>query len=201
MRVRWRQFRNAIHGHRRKLLRMFVAGCSAVLCMVSAVCLMVSLFPSHSGPWYWEACKLQDRAIWQQEDSSESADRAFFFSCAKTVVLEPGRITLREWTLCSGPQQPLSARFKSVSLPAIFSVYDCQHSNPQVNVGYFSNIKYAGLSVHLWLPTLLFAIYPLIVIRRLLRRRRRLRRGLCLTCGYSLAGNVSGVCPECGGQL
>ena len=26
----------------------------------------------------------------------------------------------------------------------------------------------------------------------------RYRDGLCLHCGYDLAGNVSGVCPECG---
>ena len=26
----------------------------------------------------------------------------------------------------------------------------------------------------------------------------RHKRGLCLRCGYDLAGNVSGVCPECG---
>ncbi|HEY7117104.1 MAG TPA: hypothetical protein VH475_10980 [Tepidisphaeraceae bacterium] len=32
------------------------------------------------------------------------------------------------------------------------------------------------------------------------RRRARERLGLCLACGYSLAGNVSGVCPECGEQ-
>ena len=32
------------------------------------------------------------------------------------------------------------------------------------------------------------------------RRRPRLRRerGLCCRCGYNLAGNTSGVCPECG---
>ncbi len=28
--------------------------------------------------------------------------------------------------------------------------------------------------------------------------RRRRKRGLCLTCGYNLTGNTSGVCPECG---
>ena len=34
-------------------------------------------------------------------------------------------------------------------------------------------------------------------------RRTRLRRAreLCPTCGYDLTGNVSGVCPECGGQI
>jgi hypothetical protein len=31
----------------------------------------------------------------------------------------------------------------------------------------------------------------------LLRRKRRVP-GTCLRCGYSLTGNVSGVCPECG---
>ena len=27
------------------------------------------------------------------------------------------------------------------------------------------------------------------------------RRQVCLECGYSLEGNVSGVCPECGEQI
>ena len=30
------------------------------------------------------------------------------------------------------------------------------------------------------------------------RTRLRLRRGLCPACGYDLAGNTTGVCPECG---
>lgn len=28
--------------------------------------------------------------------------------------------------------------------------------------------------------------------------QRRVKRGECRHCGYSLTGNVSGVCPECG---
>ena len=45
----------------------------------------------------------------------------------------------------------------------------------------------------------LFGISPLWTLVRwvsvpLLRRHR----GLCLACGYSLTGNESGVCPECG---
>ena len=31
-----------------------------------------------------------------------------------------------------------------------------------------------------------------------LRAQSRRRRHLCLACGYSLTGNVSGTCPECG---
>ena len=26
-------------------------------------------------------------------------------------------------------------------------------------------------------------------------------KGLCVTCGYDLTGNVSGVCPECGAAV
>jgi hypothetical protein len=40
-----------------------------------------------------------------------------------------------------------------------------------------------------------------LVYRRLSRRdiaADRWRRGCCPACGYCLAGNVSGVCPECG---
>ena len=32
-------------------------------------------------------------------------------------------------------------------------------------------------------------------------RRKRSERGQCAECGYSLAGNVSGVCPECGTRV
>ena len=48
-----------------------------------------------------------------------------------------------------------------------------------------------------FLPTLLLAASAMIS-GRTFRRHRRLSRGLCLTCGYNLTGNTSGVCPECG---
>ena len=34
-----------------------------------------------------------------------------------------------------------------------------------------------------------------------IRRRIALNHGLCATCGYNLAGNISGVCPECGTKV
>ncbi len=42
-------------------------------------------------------------------------------------------------------------------------------------------------------------LYPALsaAISRLRRRRRR-RAGRCVQCGYSLTGNTSGTCPECG---
>jgi len=55
------------------------------------------------------------------------------------------------------------------------------------------------ISVHLWWPPLLFAVYPAVAfVRGPYRRYRRRRKGLCLKCGYDLTGNVSGTCPECG---
>ena len=39
---------------------------------------------------------------------------------------------------------------------------------------------------------------PMIFAARWHRHSRRIRRNLCLHCGYSLTGNTSGVCPECG---
>lgn len=31
--------------------------------------------------------------------------------------------------------------------------------------------------------------------------KARLRKDLCLHCGYELTGNTSGVCPECGESI
>ncbi len=56
-----------------------------------------------------------------------------------------------------------------------------------------------GACLPLWLIMLLLAGYPAVVfIYRPFRRLRRARKGLCLSCGYDLMGNESGVCPECG---
>ena len=54
----------------------------------------------------------------------------------------------------------------------------------------------------LWLFVVLFCIYPTIAfVRGPVRRWRRLRTGRCVRCGYNLAGNVSGRCPECGTEI
>jgi ABC-type ATPase with predicted acetyltransferase domain len=33
------------------------------------------------------------------------------------------------------------------------------------------------------------------------RRAQRIAAGRCATCGYSLTGNLSGICPECGTRV
>ena len=56
-----------------------------------------------------------------------------------------------------------------------------------------------GTSVGLpiWIPFLLIALPTAY----LFWRDRRPPRGHCRECGYNLTGNVSGVCPECGGAF
>ena len=47
--------------------------------------------------------------------------------------------------------------------------------------------------------TLMYAAAVCVTVfgPRALRRRMRIRRGLCASCGYDLAGSIA-VCPECG---
>ena len=59
-------------------------------------------------------------------------------------------------------------------------------------------VRHRLLRFPAWIAILLSATYPIIAfIRGPLRRRRRRKRGQCLSCGYNLTGNTSGVCPEC----
>lgn len=46
------------------------------------------------------------------------------------------------------------------------------------------------------------SVVSCIAIRyALASRRRKWQNGLCSNCGYNLTGNVSGICPECGGDI
>jgi hypothetical protein len=51
-------------------------------------------------------------------------------------------------------------------------------------------------------PVVVLGVCPVICLISARRRHARQRReGLCLSCGYNLTGNVSGICPECGTPL
>lgn len=55
------------------------------------------------------------------------------------------------------------------------------------------------VTVPFWLIAVGFLSVPLLGFSlRMVFRFRRRRRNQCIACGYSLEGNVSGVCPECG---
>jgi hypothetical protein len=67
-------------------------------------------------------------------------------------------------------------------------------------VGNRWTIRAVGVSHALVLVVL--SAYPAFAfIRGPLRQYRRRRNGLCTKCAYNLTGNVSGVCPECGGRI
>jgi hypothetical protein len=58
------------------------------------------------------------------------------------------------------------------------------------------------VSFPIWYLIVVCSIVPVIAfIRAPLLRSRRRRRNQCVHCGYSLTGNVSGVCPECGRKV
>ena len=49
----------------------------------------------------------------------------------------------------------------------------------------------------LWLPVVLFAVMPVVWMIG----RRGSPSNRCPTCSYSLTGNTSGICPECGSPV
>lgn len=51
----------------------------------------------------------------------------------------------------------------------------------------------------LTVPALLVLL--LLPLRAARRRELRHEQGDCSVCGYSLTGNISGVCPECGSSF
>ena len=66
----------------------------------------------------------------------------------------------------------------------------------------FGSYRRTWLVFPLWLSTAALALicaFP--VAQGPLRRQYRMRRGLCLHCGYDLTGNLSGRCPECGARV
>lgn len=50
-----------------------------------------------------------------------------------------------------------------------------------------------------WLPVVIFGLWPLLAIYLWLRRRRY-PEGCCNVCGYDLRGTIGGTCPECGAR-
>jgi hypothetical protein len=60
----------------------------------------------------------------------------------------------------------------------------------QLNGGRFVNIPY-------WFLALSAAVPPFVAVKRIRKRRRLSRRGLCAVCGYDLRASPD-RCPECG---
>lgn len=57
------------------------------------------------------------------------------------------------------------------------------------------------VAIPLWIPLALFATPPAFALWSTRLRRLRIEAGRCPRCGYDLAGNTTGVCPECGNKI
>jgi len=115
------------------------------------------------------------------------------------LTLEYGTLTLQydgaEW-IGSIPPHPQNtsapARHVTTLNLGVFHFHRVGPSPPWS----FGNWK---CDVSLWFLFLFLAAYPLIVFAKvLMTRRRRTRWGLCIKCGYNLAGLTQPRCPECG---
>jgi len=103
--------------------------------------------------------------------------------------------------------------FSVATVPRSFATYEVKNTSGSpleydVHFGSTGPTLRAGthrrvhVAVHSVILFAVLAAYPTIAfIRGPLRRYRRRRRGLCITCGYDLTGNESGVCPECGTKI
>lgn len=114
---------------------------------------------------------------------------------------------------CPGPGFSFSHGTACVTLGSCPNDPKCKHRFKRFMSGTEVFGKFAGVSlladsaacsicVPLVYPLVLTGGYPsLVLLRGPLRRWRRRHKGLCVKCGYDLTGNLSGVCPECGGEL
>jgi hypothetical protein len=59
----------------------------------------------------------------------------------------------------------------------------------------------SGFTLPLWIPPLLLIAIAIRPFLRFIERKRWHSQSRCMTCGYNLTGNVSGVCPECGEKI
>jgi hypothetical protein len=99
---------------------------------------------------------------------------------------------------------PATANGIAGNQPKAWSILGIRYSARRVGVRPRLMVGYRSLIIPAWMFAAICLIVPLIWFhRRVKRYHREYRRmmNLCPRCGYSLAGNISGVCPECGSQI
>ena len=64
-----------------------------------------------------------------------------------------------------------------------------------------ASAKLTQVSVPIWIFVFTLTIPRFGRFRLAVRSQNRRRRGRCLSCGYNLTANTSGICPECGTEI
>ena len=104
---------------------------------------------------------------------------------------QPGQWTLKSQRLgASGPTMGFPANFRP---PCDTATGVFGPTRPDV-----IRSRYVGVIIPYWCFLVVFFPLPAIWIVRRRRQSRRQKQSLCLSCGYNLTANTSGVCPECG---
>ena len=62
----------------------------------------------------------------------------------------------------------------------------------------FPNVTGITIQIRWWVGIVVFGLLPVVWVITHLRRWALPEKGYCISCGYNLAGNLSGICPECG---
>ena len=120
-----------------------------------------------------------------------------------TDIGRAGRITPRHWArvrVGGGNLQVVHAR-AAAGVRQEWGLTLLRGSLGALSLRVASNARWRwwAASVPVWLVVALLFVYPAVAfLRGPVRRRRRLRHNQCLECGYSLTGNMTGRCPECG---
>jgi hypothetical protein len=122
------------------------------------------------------------RDLWMQDSTHKP------LRWLTTIEIRDGKATLSFGNLGSGFEWIPQYRFRR------FGIYASSE-----RLGKFC---YGFLSLPVLAPMYFFAGFVGIIALRIFRRRMGIRRmkarNECLSCGYSLRGSPSGVCPECG---
>ena len=154
-------------------------GVVVLLVTASAVCWLMGV---HAwGEW-----------TWRLSDHNDGAPREF------SVALRGGSI---EWTYMRAfavrqPSWPLEIHWWPLLGQTSWATSDPEWF-PKYKQRFRTMNTFGIINLTFWF--VVFAAYPVVSLARgPWRRYRRSRRGLCVTCGYNLTGNVSGICPECG---
>jgi hypothetical protein len=92
------------------------------------------------------------------------------------------------------PHESHSVPWMTNSLPRVLS-----QSRTYPGTDWIARLDAWSVQVPYWMIVLAASALPAWRLARWSRRRRR--PGLCPSRGYNLTGNVSGVCPECGGAM
>jgi hypothetical protein len=131
------------------------------------------------------------RLLYLYEDNSTYLRRlnpAIWFSADEDAI-EPWAAAATRWPGIAIESRPVRQALPNANVAG--------PGTPPPPVSYTVHALYIPWA--LW--TFVTALLPAAALWRRCRTLNRSRRGRCNACGYSLIGNVSGVCPECGSAV